>query len=95
MSTILKKIDNLDVTWKIAFRKAFLVGGCLLGSELVCVIILFVLIIILVPLGLFVPQEMIANETTVRYLVLIFTFFGFLVGLFKALIDILITTTDL
>lgn len=96
MYSIRKKIDNLDITWKIAFRKTFLVSGCILGFELVCVIILFVLSIILIPLGLFFPQGMIANETTVRYVVLIFTFFGFLVGLFKALIDILIfTKTDL
>lgn len=96
MSAIKKKIEKLDVTWKIAFRKTLLVGGCILGFDLVCIIILFVLSITLIPLGFLFPLGMIVNETTIRYSVLIFTFFGLFVGLFKALIDIsFLTETNL
>ena len=97
MSFIKEKLDELDVSWKIAFRKSLLVFGCFFGVSIICSILLIGLFIILNILDLFIPQEMASlffNDVAFRFIVVYVPIFGFLTGLFKALIDILTLTRE-
>ncbi len=83
MSLFRKKFDQLDVTWRIAIRKAFLVLGCTFGSYLIGIIIFIGLGIILISWGTSTEFFLLFSVIPV-----VFLLFGFLVGLFKALLDL-------
>ncbi|MFX0013174.1 MAG: hypothetical protein ACFFB2_05040 [Promethearchaeota archaeon] len=95
MFSIRKKLDELDVTWKIAFRKTLLVFGCFIGWLCVYIIVMFGLTL---PLSL-LPQEVLFTQIVYYFVSFgsyFLLFFGFFVGLFKALIDIsILTKTEL
>ncbi|MFX0013179.1 MAG: hypothetical protein ACFFB2_05065 [Promethearchaeota archaeon] len=92
MLLIKKKLNELDITWKIAFRKTILVLVFYIGATIVSIIIFIGLIIIATALNPIFPLGNLFNETTLRLIINSIALFASLIGFFKALIDILILT---
>ncbi|MFX1507277.1 MAG: hypothetical protein ACFFDC_14440 [Promethearchaeota archaeon] len=97
MSFIKEKLDELDASWKIAFKKSLLVFGCYLGVLIICNILLMGLFIVLYILNPFIPQEMTSmffNDVMFRFILIYVPLLGLFTGLFKALLDILTLTRE-